>query len=267
MTDELLRPRGTERADASPTPVHKRRRRPSVLGILGEVLITLGVLVLLFIVWQQWFNNIVVAEKYRAQSHSISEQLDKKAKAAPTPVATPNAQGSYAPAVTPQPGNTQVFGVLYVPRFGAQYSIPLAGGTTTAGTLDKIGVGHYDNTQMPGEIGNFAVAGHRTTHAAPFNKINTLQLGDKIFVKTAEGWYTYSFRNLEYVKPTEVSVLQAVPDAPTVDPSSTDRLMTMTSCNPLYSATERIVAYSVFSSYQPLSAGIPAGLPASEVNG
>ena len=110
---------------------------------------------------------------------------------------------------------------------------------------------------MPGAVGNFAIAGHRTTHGAPFGSIAQLRMGDRIYVQTAEGYYTYTFRNLQYVKPTQVQVLQQVPDAPVVDTASKDRLITMTSCNPKFSAAERIIAYGVFTSWQPLSAGPP----------
>jgi sortase A len=245
--------RGGGRAARGRGTSGRKRPRITVLGVLGDLLITAGVLVLLFIAWQQWFNDLVVAKQHEERANSISESLGTAKQGTTTP-----ADGWGKPKVSPQPGNTEVFGVMYVPRFGATYSVPLAGGTTTAGTLDTIGVGHYDDTQMPGEVGNFAVAGHRTTHGAPFNQIANLQIGDEIYIKTKDGWYTYTFRNLEYVKPTQVSVLEPDPDNPGV--GTQDRIMTMTSCNPMYSATERIVAFSTFDSWQPVSAGPPAAI-------
>jgi sortase A len=230
------------------------RRRTSVIGVLGEVLVTAGVLVLLFIAWQQWFNDIVVSANTRNQASQLYHQLQK---AAPTAPATPG-QTSSRPPVTPTVAEDKAFGVLYVPRFGADYKVPIAQGTTVAGTLNLGEAGHYDSTQMPGAVGNFAIAGHRTTHGAPFGSIASLRVGDHIYVQTAQGYYTYTFRNLQYVKPTQVQVLQQVPDAPVVNAGSKDRLITMTSCNPKYSASERIVAYGVFTSWQPLSAGPPS---------
>lgn len=242
MTDPLRRPR-------------RRRRRTSVVGVLGEVLITAGVVVLLFIVWQQWFNDIVVAGDTRAQASKLSQQLHA---AAPPPV-SPDSSGHYGtPATTPAATDGKDFGVLYVPRFGSDYQVPIAGGTGTTQTLNTGAAGHYDSTQMPGEVGNFAIAGHRTTHGAPFSAIASLRVGDHIYVQTKEGYYTYTFRNLQYVKPTQVQVLQQVPDAPVADTASQDRLLTMTSCNPKYSAAERVIAYGVFTSWQPLSAGAPS---------
>jgi sortase A len=229
----------------------------SFVGVLGESLITAGVLVLMFIGWQQWFNNIVVSGDTSSQASKLSQELEEKATASPAPAPT-SSTGAVEPAVTPAASGTEQFGVLYVPRWGADYQVPIAEGTTTAGTLDKGDAGHYDSTQMPGAVGNFAIAGHRTTHGAPFGSIASLRVGDHIYVKTSAGYYTYTFRNLEYVKPTQVQVLQQVPDAPTVAAGSKDRLITMTSCNPKYSAAERIVAFGVFTSWQPLSAGAPA---------
>lgn len=241
--------------EAPPTLRRPRRRRTSVIGVLGEVLITLGVIVLLFIAWQQWFNDIVVAQGTRDQASKISEQLHDAAPSAGSSGASYDAD---KPRVTPTPADGVDFGVLYVPRFGADYRVPLAGGTGTAQTLDKGDAGHYDSSQMPGARGNFAIAGHRTTHGAPFANIAELKVGDHFYVQTKAGYYTYTFRNLQYVQPTQIQVLQQVPDAPKVDTTSGDRLITLTSCNPKFSAAERIIAYGVFDSWRPLSAGAPS---------
>jgi sortase A len=242
-----------------------RRRRPrvTVLGVLGELLITAGVLVLLFIAWQQWFNDLVVAGEHRDQAAQLSQQLERQAEEAPPATADP----SGAPPVTAAPAEAQVFANLYVPRFGADYAVPIAGGTSTVRTLNAIGVGHYDETQMPGEVGNFGIAAHRTTYGAPFGAVADLRPGDELYVQTADGWYTYVFRNLQYVQATQVSVLQPVPDAPYVTAASGERLITLTSCNPMFSARERIVAYGVFDSWQPLSDGPPAALAAAGIGG
>ncbi|MDQ1525663.1 MAG: sortase, partial [Microbacteriaceae bacterium] len=165
------------------------------------------------------------------------------------------------PVVAKAPANARKFAVMYVPRFGADYARSVSEGVGTTDVLDKNGIGHYPGTQMPGQVGNFAVAAHRTTHGAPFKQLATLQVGDKIYLQTADGYYTYDFRGLEYVRPTGVGVLDAVPQSPRV--AATDRVMTMTSCNPMLSAAERIIAYAVFESWQPTSAGPPTAIAAS----
>jgi len=241
------------------------RGRVSVIGIIGEVLITAGVLVFLFLGWQLWLNDLVVGAVQNKAGIALSHSWS-----AATPIHEPTTPKDSAPkdygepVVGKAPGNAQKFAVMYVPRFGADFARPVSEGVGTADVLDKNGVGHYPGTQMPGEVGNFAVAAHRTTHGAPFGPLATLQLGDKIYIQTADGYYTYDFRGLEYVRPTGVGVLDAVPQAPGV--AATDRVMTMTSCNPKLSAAERIIAYAVFESWQPTSAGPPAAIAAS-VNG
>jgi sortase A len=260
MDDDSRRSRGRRRAAAPKPPRPRRpRRRVSVVGVFGELLITAGVLVLLFIGWQQWFNDLVVADEHRDQASQLSEQFEQQATAAPTEVP----EGA-DPPVTAAPAEAQTFANFYVPRFGADYAVPIAGGTSTVRTLNKIGIGHYDETQMPGEVGNFGIAAHRTTYGAPFNKIADLQPGDKIYVQTQDGWYTYTFRNLQYVPATQVSVLQPVPDAPDVSAASGERLITLTSCNPMFTAQERIVAYGVFDQWSPLTE-VPAELAAAGV--
>jgi len=230
------------------------RRRTSVVGVLGEILITAGVVVLLFIVWQQWFNDIVVANTTRSEASTLSRELGRQT---PDPVQSGAPATSTSPPVGRAPANGAKFAVLYVPRFGSTYQVPIAGGTDTTQTLNTGAAGHYDSTQMPGAVGNVAIAGHRTTHGAPFAAIADLRVGDHFYVQTADGYYTYTFRNLEYVKPTQVQVLQVVPDAPVVSTASRDRLITLTSCNPKFSAAERIIAFGSFTSWQPLSAGAP----------
>lgn len=227
------------------------RTRISVVGVLGELLITAGVFVLLFLGWQLWFNDIVAGGEQSERAHTLTEEW--LADVAPVEPAADWGE----PIVAPEPTKTATtFATLYVPRFGGDYAKPIAQGIGTRTVLNPIGVGHYPGTQMPGEIGNFAIAAHRTTWGAPFAEIASLQLGDRIYVATADGIYTYVYRGSEYVLPTGVGVIDPVPQLEGVAPS--DRLITLTSCNPRYSAAERIVAYGVLESWQPLGAEPPA---------
>jgi sortase A len=237
------------------------RPRISVLGVLGELLITAGVLVFLFLGWQQWFNDLVVGGQQQSQALELRQQWGPGGQ--PTEGADPATFGD--PVVSGVPGNGERFANLYVPRFGPDYVRPVAEGVGTRAVLNTIGVGHYPGTQMPGEVGNFAIAAHRTTHGAPFNRIADLRIGDPIVVETADGWYTYRFRTVDYVRPSGVEVLDAVPAV--ADAPPTDRVITLTSCNPMFSDAERIVAYGVFDSWRPRSAGPPAEVSAALGNG
>jgi sortase A len=220
--------------------------------VLGELLITAGVLVFLFLGWQLWFNDLVVGGQQRSEALELRQHWEPQDQGSDDADAT----GIGDPIVSAVPTDREQFATLYVPRFGADYVRPIAEGVGTRAVLNTIGVGHYPGTQMPGEVGNFAVAAHRTTHGAPFNRIADLRIGDPIIVETADGWYTYRFRTLDYVRPRGIEVLNAVPAVAEAQP--TDRVITLTSCNPMFSDAERIIAYGVFDSWRPRSAGPPA---------
>jgi sortase A len=160
--------------------------------------------------------------------------------------------------VLPAAADGETFAIMHIPRFGSDYQVPIAGGTTRARTLDPIGIGHYLNTPMPGAVGNVALAAHRTTYGKPFNRIADLHIGDAIVIETQGGWYTYRFRTLEYVKPTALDVLLPVPQDPGA--VAEDRYLTMTSCSPMYSKAERIVAFSDLDSFTPRAEGPPSSL-------
>lgn len=238
------------------SPLRKPRNRVSVVGVLGELFITAGVLVFLFLGWQLWLNDLIVGSAQNTAGAALAQGWD--AGSPSHQHETPPATGFGDPVVAVAPGDAVKFAVMYVPRFGADYARSISEGIETAKVLDKNGIGHYPGTQMPGQLGNFAVAAHRTTHGAPFKPLATLQVGDKIYVQTQDGYYTYDFRGLEYVRPTGVGVLDPVPQFAGLAP--TDRILTMTSCNPLFSAAERIIAYASLESWQPTSAGAPAAL-------
>ena len=225
--------------------------------MLGELLVTAGVLVLAFIGWQLWLNDLVVGNQAQEEAIAISQEWQKTA-GGPVVVAEPERADPGEPVVMAAPGQAEVFGTLIVPRFGADWAWPLAGGVTLEDVLNVRRIGHYDGTQMPGEMGNFALAAHRTTWGAPFALIADLKVGDAIVVETPLGWYTYRFRTLEYVTPQEVDVLRPVPQAPEL--AANDRYITLTSCSPRFSLAERIVAYGVFESFQPRDDGPPASL-------
>ncbi|WP_326966050.1 class E sortase [Arthrobacter sp. CG_A4] len=240
------------------------RRSPGLLlfQVAGELLMTAGVIALLFVAWALWWTNVeadagqAAAVKQFIQQNSVPAPAAPAAGSLPAPTGGPEAAGS-APPVGKAPGRGQAIAVVYIPRFGADYSRPIVQGTSQE-VLDTLGLGHYEGTAMPGELGNFVVAGHRQTHGAVLDEIHTLVPGDKIYVQTADAFYTYVYRNGEIVLPDRTDVLLPVPGEPNAKPAS--RIMTMTSCNPRFGSEERIIAYSVFESWQPLSAGPPAAI-------
>lgn len=251
-------------ASAVPETRRERRRRTrsraTFTSVLGELLLTAGVLVLLFVAWQMWIGDIIIAAQNNEKGNALSQEWAQQPAPDPPEATTDEETGEtwYEPPILDHPDEGEVFANMRIPRFGDDYNVQIAGGTSRAVTLDKIGIGLYTQSKMPGEVGNFALAGHRTTWGKPFNQLDKLQLGDAIVVETEEGWYTYRFRTLEYVEPTEVEVLLDVPQMPDVETG--ERYITLTACSPLYSLAERIIAYGVFESFQPRSEGEPDSL-------
>jgi sortase A len=243
-----------------------------VAGVIGELLITAGTVALLFVAWQLWIGDLIIGAERSAEASALSEQWAEESTVAPAPDVTtaapspsatatvPPSPSTVEPVILPEPADTEVFGVMRIPRFGSDYLVEIAGGVTRSGTLDAIGIGHYPGTPMPGAVGNVALAAHRTTFGKPFNRIAELRIGDAVVIETREGWYTYRFRTLEYVTPDAVSVLLPVPQEEGVEANG--RYLTLTSCAPMYSRAERIIAYTVFESYTPREAGEPASLAA-----
>lgn len=228
----------------------------AAVGVIGELLITTGVLVLLFLVWQLWLNDIVVGGQQNKQATTLSQTWSKGDA---VPPARPTRPTPPEPVVGVAPGYGVPFATLIVPRFGADYRRSIGEGVGAEDVL-HMGVGHYPGTQMPGAVGNVALAAHRTTWGASFDNLPDLQVGDSIYIETEAGWYRYVFRSLEYVPATGVGVLDAVPQNPTANP--TDRFLTMTTCSPRFTAEERVAAYSVFDTWYPRAGGPPPEIAA-----
>ena len=226
---------------------------------LGELLITAGIILVLFIGWQLWWTNVESDAAQRGVVRDFVRQLDASSLQE-TPGAGTSVESMDGPVVVAaEPAAGETIGLLYVPRFGGGYTRPIVQGTGPS-VLDTLGVGHYEGTSMPGAEGNFALAGHRQTHGAVLDDIETLVPGDRIYVQTRDGYYVYLFRNSEIVLPTRTDVLLPVPNKPAASPR--EAYLTMTSCNPRFGSQERFIAYATLERWQPASAGPPADIAA-----
>lgn len=229
-----------------------------VVGVLGELLLTAGVFVFLYLGWQLYVNNAIAMNEQTQQAQELSRTWAAAYSDGPITADVPKGGEPVAgdiPAYTGAPGYAEQFAALIVPRFGADWTRPIAEGIGVYDVLNVYGIGHYPGTAMPGQVGNFAVAGHRTSYGDPLFNINQLDVGDSIYVETPDGWYRYVFRSHEYVLPSGVEVLAPVPQMPGAAP--TDRIITLTSCNPIYSVAERYIAYGVLEGWTPRAAGPP----------
>jgi len=227
----------------------KHVTQPSSLQWLGEILITLGAIMLLYVFWQITINDPVVGDRLQKKSVEYSNTETQQAKEF-VPIKANLRQGA-------------VFAKIYVPRFGKDYERLIGQGTLQKVTLNVVGVGHYISTEWPGEEGNFAVAAHRTSHGAPFSKIDTLQSGDKVWVETNDSWFTYEYRQTAIVDPTEISVLSNTPEKfKYAVPGG--HYMTMTSCHPKWSNRQRIVVWLELVNAQSKDLGKPLDLIAAQ---
>lgn len=217
----------------------------------GELLVTAGVIVLLFIAYELWWTGLTT----RHDQHQVIAQLQREwARPAERQLTVPPYGSGLA--------------ILYIPRLGRHYRFAIIQGTSTADLIK--GPGHYPGTALPGRLGNFAVAGHRTTYLHPFYDINELRPGDAIVVETRQSWFTYrvqdiphtSARYQEVVSPDDVSVAYPVPDQHDPARVPTQRVITLTSCNPRYSAAQRIVVHGVLVATAPRALGLPPALTA-----
>lgn len=231
-----------------------------VLGVVGELLITLGALLLGFLAWQLWWTD-VVADREQVQ---IVAELPWVRPVPDEPAAAPGAQPAVAtprhdePPEEPAAAPAETFATIQVPRWAGEPVRPISEGTDKRTVLDVLGVGHYEGTAMPGQVGNFAVAGHRTTYGKPFNRIEELAVGDPLVVQTSRAWYVYRVTSVEIVAPSRGDVVAPVPGDPGATPER--RVITLTTCHPMFSARERYIVHGELDYWAPADGPAPAEL-------
>jgi sortase A len=221
------------------------------LGVVGDLCLTVGALLLLFVVWQLWWTDVTAGRAQAVTVHELSRDF-----AAPDSAPGRSTPGSATtPATLPEPAVGKAFAVLRVPRFGTDWVRPVIEGTDH--DVLQRGVGHYRGTAMPGAVGNFAIAGHRTTWGRPFHDIDRLRSGDLVVVETKVSYYVYAVRSHEVVDPTDVQVIASVPNRPGA--GATKAWLTMTACHPKYSAAHRYVVFAELVHTYAHDAGLPKG--------
>ncbi len=237
----------------------------TLVGGTGKVLIAVGVLMFAFVAYQLWGTGIQTAQ---AQDRLADEFEEMLAGTSTTTAPTTTAQVPLdtAPATTARPTTTAApttAPVVTAPSEGdavARLDIPAIGmdGTMVVegvrpSDLSK-GPGHFPETPLPGQWGNAALAGHRTTYGQPFYRIDELSPGDEIVVTTLAGRYTYLVTGTVIVGPDDYQLV-----IPTVD--DTRATLTLTSCHPRYSTRQRIVVTAELDTGRsdPLTRAAPAG--------
>jgi len=216
----------------------------ATLRMVGELAVTAGLVLLLFAAYEFWGRPAQVD----ARQHELDRQLDRAWAAPPTGVATPSA--SAAPTVPFKELGTR----LWLPKLKKHWVV--AEGVAPADI--RWAPGHYPASALPGQVGNFAVAGHRTR--ALFWDLDKLGAGDLVGVQTRDTWYVYQVRTVEIVSPSATEVVAPVPGDPEATP--TRKMLTLTTCNPRYHNNQRLIVHAELTSEQPRSSGAPAGIGA-----
>jgi len=197
------------------------------------------VLLLTFVAYQLWGTSLsehAAQGRLRTELESqLQHRPPRTTKSSPGTTTTAGADTLGAPAgaaSVAEPAEGQPVGFLSIPQIGLNDDVIVEG----VGDTDlRQGPGHYPGTPLPGQAGNAAIAGHRTTYAAPFYNLNELQVGDPIVVTTVQGTFDYAVSQTEIVAPTDSSVLD----------DSTASELTLTTCNPRYSASQRLVVVAL----------------------
>ncbi|MFJ8667959.1 class E sortase [Streptomyces sp. NPDC093600] len=241
-------------ADAPAAPLSRvearraaRARKESVgvvaSRVVGELFITFGVVMLLFVAYQLWWTNVRAGQ----QTDKAKEQIEDAWSKGRAPEAFEPGQG---------------FGIMYIPKLDVV--VPIGEGVDKTKVLDRGMVGHYAEgtlkTAMPSDKqGNFALAGHRNTHGEPFRYINQLQPGDPIVVETQDAYYTYEMtRLLPQTPPSNVAVIDAVPKGSGF--TGPGRYITLTTCTPEFTSTYRMIVWGKMVEERPRSKGKPDAL-------
>jgi len=236
----------------TPGSAARRRRRVmrAMLRVGGELLTTLGLVVALFAAYEIWGRAAIVADHQRALDAQLEQQWAQEPEVAPSET-DPAAPAEPDPEpLSAAPGDA--IGRLYLPRLRNSWVV--VEGVDPQHI--EYAPGHYPGTAMPGEIGNFSVAGHRS-HAI-FWDLDLVQPGDAVIVETRSRWYVYRVTQSRIVPPTALEVVAPVPNQPGVEPTKAH--LTITTCNPKWNNYERLVVHATLERTQATSAGRPAEL-------
>nr|WP_042184782.1 class E sortase [Kibdelosporangium sp. MJ126-NF4] len=270
--------------DRPPQPADRAR---NVVRNVGELLITAGMVVLLFVVYELYITDLFSAGKQREATAALDDRWGHP--------------GSDVVEGGERTNKTELedgkgFAKLYIPKFGPDFHFTVLEGTSDK-TLES-GPGHYKGTALPGDHGNFAVAGHRVGKGAPFNDLDLLQSCDAIVIETSTSWFVYRMLPKEdeaktweslrtksprcekvnplgadyskvfgrdIVKPSQGGVISPVPYAPAgTKPGAA--LLTLTTCHPKFSDAQRLIVHAVLTNQEAKNPGSSETPPALQEN-
>ncbi|MDP4691831.1 MAG: sortase [Ilumatobacteraceae bacterium] len=196
-----------------------------VVGFIGKAFITTGLLLLGLVVYQLWGTGI---ETRRTQS-ALRQEFNRIIATTQPAIATTASAGTSAFLPV-----TDALALIEIPSINISKII--VEGITTKDL--RRGPGHFPKTPLPGELGNSAIAGHRTSYDAPFGNLNTIALDDPIIITTPKGKFEYIVKEVSIVAPDETSVLKNTPRVAT---------LTLVTCHPRFSTSQRLIVRAELS--------------------
>lgn len=236
-----------------------------VVRTVSELCITVGTVIVLFVVYVLFWTGV---KADNVMDDQISQLQDQWAQGAVRPTAAAPG-GPASPGADTTPGATtsppkpapytadKPFAIMYIPRLGFTWNKPVLEGTATK-TLKK-GLGHYARTAQLGQKGNFSVAGHRRTYGDPFKDFPRLRAGDAVVLTDGTTWFTYRIDKGPYkTVPTDIEVIDPVPRKSGY--TREGRYLTLTTCDPEWGHSHRLIVWAHLDSTQPVEAGKPEAL-------
>ncbi len=233
--------------------------RTGVRGV-GQLLVTAGLVVLLFVVYEVWVTDLFSDRK----QDQLSTELREDWRGGGGDPTVPTLPGGGLSDIPLGAG----FAFIRIPRFGEDYVKVILEGTDEEELVE--GPGHYVDSAMPGEEGNFSLAGHRVGKGSPFLDLDQLQPGDPIVIETVDTWFVYrvvggddpnGVPSQQIVSPSDVSVIAPTPNGPLDGPAS-GAYLTLTTCHPKFSARQRLIVHAVLDGGPVSKADAPDGPPA-----
>lgn len=223
-----------------------------IVRTVSELCITVGTLIVLFVVYVLFWTGVKADTEMDRQVDLLQDQWARQ------PVRPTTAAGATASPKPPAPyRDAKPFALMYIPRLGFTWNKPVLEGTGTS-TLKK-GLGHYANTAQLGQKGNFAVAGHRRTYGDPFKDLPKLRVGDAVVLTDGAHWYTYVIDQGPYrTLPTDVQVIDPVPKKSGY--TRAGRYLTLTTCDPEWGHSHRLIVWGHLESTKPVESGKPEAL-------
>ncbi|WP_030665808.1 class E sortase [Streptomyces cellulosae] len=229
-----------------------------IVRTLSELCITVGALIVLFVVYVLFWTGVKADHVMDDQIDQLQEQWSQGTVRPATESGVTGASEAPAQAAPPTPYKSgKPFAIMYIPRLGFTWNKPVLENTATD-TLKK-GLGHYANTARLGQKGNFAVAGHRRTYGDPFKDFPRLREGDAVVLTDGTTWFTYRIDKGPYkTVPSDIEVIDPVPRKSGY--TRPGRYLTLTTCDPEWGHSHRLIVWAHLDSTQPVEAGKPQAL-------